>query len=177
MTYCRSCEAKFPLKKLICHEQSSHRSKRIAAAHGHHFRSGAFQCVLVRRLQVLCRLMIHSSILPHGVLTAQGICSYFVLMGKEVETFGEAAGRGMVLRVECACGRTEYFLASELVKFWRPARKITQHGFVCKQCSPSAVTVTPLDIDLDRLPKGRVMRMRREGAWGYIEWRRERYRG
>jgi hypothetical protein len=50
MTYGRSCEAKFALKKLICHEQSSHRSNRIAAAQGHHFRSGAFQCVLVRRL-------------------------------------------------------------------------------------------------------------------------------
>ena len=177
MTYSRSGEAKFPLKKLVCQKQSTHRSKRIAAAQGHHFRCGTLQCVPVRLLQVLCRLMIHSSILPQDVLTAQGICSYFVLMVKEVETFGEAAGRGMVLRVECACGRTEYFLASELVKFWRPTRKIKQHGFVCKQCSPPAVTVTPLDIDLDRLPKGRVMRMRREGAWGYIEWRRERYRG
>jgi hypothetical protein len=177
MTYSRSCEGKFPLKKLVCQKQGSHRSKCIAAAQRHHFRSGALQCVRLGRLQVLCGLMIHSSILPHRGLTAQGICSYFVPMGKEVETFGEAAGRGMVLRVECACGRTEYFLASELVKFWRPARKIKQHGFVCKQCSPPAVTVTPLDIDLDRLPKGRVMRMRREGAWGYIEWRRERYRG
>lgn len=177
MTHSRSGEAKFPLKKLVCQKQSAHRSKCIAAAKGHHFLGGTLQCVLVGFLQVLSRLMIHSSILSHGGLTAQGICSYFVPMGKEVETFGEAAGRGMVLRVECACGRTEYFLASELVKFWRPARKIKQHGFVCKQCSPPAVTVTPLDIDLDRLPKGRVMRMRREGAWGYIEWRRERYRG
>ena len=98
-------------------------------------------------------------------------------MSKPVETFGEAAGRGMVLRVECVCGKTEYFMAHDLAKFWKPARKITDHGFKCEKCKPPAVTVTPLDIDRDRIPKGRVMRMRREGAWGYVEWRPERFRG
>ena len=39
-------------------------------------------------------------------------------MNSLVETFGEAAAQGMILRVECGCGRTEYFVAKDIARHW-----------------------------------------------------------
>ena len=111
------------------------------------------------------------------MLTFQGICSYFVRMQNPVKTVGEAAGRGMVLRVECACGKTEYFLACDIVKVWGKSRKLDGRGFRCQRCTPPQVTITALDIDRDRIPRGRVMRLKREGAAGAVDWAPERFRG
>ncbi len=111
------------------------------------------------------------------MLTFQGICSYFVRMQNPVKTVGEAAGRGMVLRVECACGKTEYFLACDIVKVWGKNRRLDGRGFRCLRCTPPQVTITALDIDRDRIPRGRVMRLKREGAAGAVDWAPERFRG
>jgi hypothetical protein len=110
-------------------------------------------------------------------LTPQGICSYFVLMRIEVKTVGEAARRGMALRVECACGKTEYFLACDIVKVWNENRRLDGRGFRCQRCKLPAVKITALDIDFDRIPRGRVMRLKREGAAGAVDWVPERFRG
>ena len=98
-------------------------------------------------------------------------------MQKPVDTIGEAARRGMALRVECACGKTEYFLACDIVKVWGSRRKLDGRGFRCQRCVPPAITVTPLDIDRDRIPRGRVMRLKRDGAAGVADWSPERFRG
>jgi hypothetical protein len=45
-------------------------------------------------------------------------------MKTPMETVGEAAARGMVLRVECACGRTKYFIACDIVKVWGQNRRL-----------------------------------------------------
>ena len=98
-------------------------------------------------------------------------------MEKQVQTFGEAASYGMIFRVECGCGRSEYFIAKDLARVWGKHRPISAHHFVCRKCEPPNVTVTPLPIDLDRVPRGYVMRLRAGGPFGDPEWRRERYRG
>ena len=98
-------------------------------------------------------------------------------MQRPVDTVGEAARRGMALRVECACGKTEYFLACDIVKIWGKHRKLDGRGFRCQSCSPPIVTITALDIDRDRIPRGRVMRLKREGAAGAVDWAPERFRG
>lgn len=98
-------------------------------------------------------------------------------MPKPVETVGEAAGRGMVLRIECACGKTEYFLACDIVKVWGSNRRLDGRGFRCQRCTPSTVTITALDVDRDRIPRGRVMRLKREGATGAVDWAPEQFRG
>jgi hypothetical protein len=115
--------------------------------------------------------------MPQVSLTAQDFCSYFVRMPKPVETFGDAAELGMIFRVECACGRTEYFDAKDLVRVWGKTRPIHQHKFKCTKCELSKVTATPIPIDMDRIPRGLIMRLRAGGAWGDPEWRRELYRG
>jgi hypothetical protein len=49
-------------------------------------------------------------------LTAQDSCSYFVLLSKSFELFGDAEEHEMIFRVECDCERTEYFDAKDLVR-------------------------------------------------------------
>jgi hypothetical protein len=113
---------------------------------------------------------------PQVTLTMQGICSYFVLMPKPIETFGDAAEYGMIFRVECACGRTEYFDAKDLARVWGKARAIIRHKFKCTTCKLPKVTATPIPIDMDRVPRGRIMRLRAGGPYGDPEWRHESFR-
>lgn len=96
-------------------------------------------------------------------------------MTKTVETFGDAAERGMIFRVECACGRTEYFDAKDLARVWGRARPINRHKFKCTTCKLPKVTATPIPIDMDRIPRGHIMRLRAGGAYGDPEWRKERF--
>ena len=97
-------------------------------------------------------------------------------MSAQVQTFGDAAERGMIFRVECACGRIEYFHSKDLARVWGKARPIEKHKFRCEKCKPPTVTVTPVPIDQDRLPYGRIMRLRAGGLYGDPEWRRETFR-
>jgi hypothetical protein len=87
-------------------------------------------------------------------------------MQKQVEAFGDAATLGMIFRVECACGRTEYFDAKGLARVWGEARPTNQHKFKCTKCKMPKVTATPIPIDMDRLPKGQLMRLRAGGVYG-----------
>jgi hypothetical protein len=98
-------------------------------------------------------------------------------MGEQVLTFGDAAERSMVFRVECGCGRGEYFHSKDLARVWGKRRRIENHRFTCKKCKPPSVTVTPVPIDQDRLPNGRVMRLRAVGLYGEPEWVKERFSG
>jgi hypothetical protein len=98
-------------------------------------------------------------------------------MPKEVHSFGDAADQSMIIRVECGCGRIEYFVAKDVARVWGKRRAIAAHKFRCKKCTAPTVTVTPVDIDLDRMPRGFVMRLRAGGHYGDPEWRRERFRG
>lgn len=95
-------------------------------------------------------------------------------MDSLVKTFGDAAEQGMILRVECECGRTEYFVAKDIARHWGKRTPITRHKFRCKKCTPPNVTVTPLAIDLDRVPRGFVMRLKAGGAYGDTVLQRER---
>ncbi len=111
------------------------------------------------------------------MLTNRELCSYFVHMDDSAQTFGEAASQNMLLRVECTCGQVAYFMARDAAKFWGNHRKVSQHRFKCKRCTPPAVTVTLVPIDVDRMPRGYVTRLRAGGAAGDPEWRREKFRG
>lgn len=91
-----------------------------------------------------------------------------------MKTFGEAARHGMILRVECGCGRMEYFVAKDIARHWGKDTPITGHRFRCKNCAPPAVRVTPLAIDLDRVPRGFVMRLKAGGTYGDAVLQRER---
>lgn len=98
-------------------------------------------------------------------------------MTDSVKTFGEAADRGMIIRVECGCGRSEYFIAKDIARYWGREKPVLRHRFKCRECLPSTVTVTALAIDLDRKPSGHIMRLKAGGRYGDPEWRREKFRG
>jgi hypothetical protein len=121
-------------------------------------------------------ILVSVTNMPQVSLTSQEFCSYFVRMPKPIETFGDAAELGMIFRVECACGRTEYFDAEDVARVWGRAQPINRHRFRCAMCKLPKVTATPIPIDMDRIPQGRIMRLRAGAPYGDPEWRRERYR-
>lgn len=98
-------------------------------------------------------------------------------MTQIIRTIGQAARHGMLLRVECTCGATAYFMAADVMLVTGPGRGVQHVRFGCRRCDFRPANVVPFEVDRDRLPRIMIYRPSRLGGGAPIMWTLRRFKG
>lgn len=99
-------------------------------------------------------------------------------MVRAIDTIGQAARHGMVIRAECqGCGNIRYYMASDMMSVYGGGRDIRSLKFKCGSCQPKPVQVEVLEIDYDRMPRINVYKPTREPFTGTVKWTSRRFKG
>ncbi|MBP1850629.1 hypothetical protein [Rhizobium halophytocola] len=68
-----------------------------------------------------------------------------------IDTLGKAARHNMLVQAHCRkCGRQAKFLATDLVRFYSPGRRIETLPFKCRECDASDCRIVPIEFITDR---------------------------
>lgn len=98
-------------------------------------------------------------------------------MTQILRTIGQATRHGMLLRVECRCRATAYFMAVDVQMVTGPGRGIQEVRFGRRRCPLRPAKVVPFEVDRDRLPAIMIYRPSRTGNGAPIMWTLRRFKG
>lgn len=93
-------------------------------------------------------------------------------MAGVIDTLGKAARHNMLLRVECGCGNTRAYLASDLMMILGGGIDPRGIRFRCGACHPR---VTVVEVDRDRRPNITIWRPEKRDGGGLV-WNPQRFR-
>jgi hypothetical protein len=79
-------------------------------------------------------------------------------MTRTMQTLGQAARQGMLVRVMCRkCEKVGFFIASDLANVNGHGRSFDSLRFRCKECDVVDCEVVPFEDDRDRVNKKRIV--------------------